>query len=183
VGAAYYQDAIAEAIKLFKFKGRLRLAEPLAELMIERAEEELADERYDYVMPVPLYKVRERARGYNQALLLAEAILPTFAGSAIDQSLMRIRPTRTQSKLKSEGERRENVRGAFTLEEGAHLKGKTILLVDDVVTSGGTANECAAVLRRAGVAHVDVLAVALAVTTLPLTGHNEGSTEKGADHG
>jgi len=169
LGAAHYQDAIAEAIKLFKFHDRTQLAGPLAELMLEAADRELDMDGYHFIIPVPLYRVRERARGYNQSLLLAEEIAPYFEGAAIDHALKRIRPTKTQSRLKSEAERRENVRGAFAVDNGDRLKGKKILLIDDVVTTGVTVNECAAVLRRHGVEHVDVLAVALAVKQRPLT--------------
>lgn len=165
VGAAYYQDAIAEAVKLFKFGDRSFLAGPLAELMAECACRELHVESYDYLVPVPLYPVRRRARGYNQSELLARALIPEFPHAALDQSLKRIRPTRTQSLIKSDAERRDNVRGAFAVRHGEHLVRKQVLLIDDVVTSGGTVNECAAVLRRAGVTRVDVLSAALAVTT------------------
>lgn len=165
VGAAYYQDAVEQAIKLFKFQGRRRLAGPLAELMAEAAERELGEVHYDWVAPVPLYRVRQRERGYNQAALLADAVMAAFPDARRAEPVARIRPTQTQSLLKSEQARRENVRGAFAMTEGARVKGAQVLLIDDVVTTAGTVNECAAVLRRAGAAAVDVLSVALAVTT------------------
>lgn len=168
-GAATYQDAIARAIRLFKFNGKVRLAEPLAELMREAAERDLDTERYTHIIPVPLYPVRGRERGFNQSRLLADCVLPTFPNATIDESLRRVRPTRTQSRLASEAERKANVRGAFDVIDGAQLKGATVLLIDDVVTSRGTANECARVLRQAGVERVDVLAVALAIHTRQMT--------------
>jgi len=165
VGAAYYQDAIAEAVKLFKFSDRPFLAAPLAEIMADCAQRELDVDSYDFLVPVPLYPVRQRARGYNQSELLARALMSEFPGATLDHSLKRIRPTRTQSLIKSDSERRSNVRGAFAVRDDAQLVHKQVLLIDDVVTSGGTVNECAAVLRRAGVRRVDVLSAALAVTT------------------
>lgn len=161
-GAALYDGAVKEAIHLFKFYDKIRLARPLGKLMAEFAQQEMECGRYDYIVPVPLYRVRKRERGYNQSLLLADEVSHVFPNATVSQPIDRIRPTRTQSSLKSESERRKNVQGAFAVNENAHLKGKVVLLVDDVVTTGGTASECAVRLRRAGAADVDVLCVALA---------------------
>ncbi len=157
--AARFEDAIEQAIKLFKFSGKRRLAGPLSELLEAFILEEMADYACDLVIPVPLHPVRQRDRGYNQSLLLADQILPLFPGARLDQSLKRIRPTRTQSRLSGK-ERAANVQGAFAVV-GDPPKGQRILLVDDVVTTAGTVTECARVLRKAGASHVDVLAVAL----------------------
>lgn len=162
-GAAQYDGAVAEAIKLLKFNDKLRLAGPLGELMAEFAREYIDCEAYDCLTPVPLYKVRERERGFNQSRLLAKAILPEFPNARLDESLRRIRPTKVQSRLTGETERRANVAGAFAVQDDT-LAGKTVLLIDDVVTTGGTVAECAAALKRAGVAVVDVFAAALAGT-------------------
>lgn len=163
-GATYYQDSIAHAIKLFKFHDKPRLATVLAELMAEFAVAEMDCASYDYLIPVPLHNVRERDRGFNQSQYLAKEVLSVFENAEIDESLKRIRPTRIQSRLKNEKERKANIRGAFAVTGGEHLGGKTVLLLDDVVTTSGTASECARALKRVGVEHVDVLAVALAVT-------------------
>lgn len=162
-GAAYYQDAVEEAIKLFKFHDKPRLAGPLAELMADTAEQELECEAYEYLVPVPLHRVRARARGYNQSRLLALEILETFPSASLDESLVRVRPTRVQSRITDEAERRVNVRDAFAVVDGDHLRDASVLLVDDVVTSAGTVAACSEMLRASGVREVDVLAVALAV--------------------
>jgi ComF family protein len=162
-GAAYYADAIEGAIKLLKFHEKRRLAGPLGEVMAAFATEELDCARYDYLVPVPLHRVRERDRGYNQSRLLAEAVLPVFPRAVLDESLRRMRPTRTQSLTVSAKQRLENVAGAFHVVNGGHLRGKRVLLIDDVVTTRGTVVECTRALREAGVAEVDVLAAALAV--------------------
>ncbi|MDQ1255589.1 MAG: hypothetical protein QG656_181 [Candidatus Hydrogenedentes bacterium] len=160
-GAAEYDGAIAEAIKWLKFHDKRRLVQPLAELMTDFAAREMEPEVYDVLIPVPLYKVRERDRGFNQSRLLAQAILDAFPNATLDESLRRIRPTKVQSRLTSETERRANVAGAFAVQ-GDALRGKTVLLIDDVVTSGGTISECARALNRTQVAAVDVFATALA---------------------
>lgn len=159
-GAALYEGAVAEAIKLFKFSDKQRLAGPLGEVMTEFARTHVHCGAYDYVVPVPLYKLRERDRGFNQARLLAQSVLPVFPNAQLDESLRRIRPTKIQSRLGSEAERQANVVGAFAVQ-GDSLARKTVLLVDDVVTTGGTITECARALRRAGVGVVDVFAAAL----------------------
>jgi len=160
-GAALYDGAIEEAVKLLKFYDKRRLAGPLGALMADFAARELECDRYDYLIPVPLHRVRERDRGFNQSRLLAIEVLAVFPNARLDESLRRIRPTRVQSRLKSPEERRANIRGAFAVE-GDRLTGKRVLLVDDVVTTGGTIAECARALRRARIERVDVLAAALA---------------------
>jgi len=160
VGAAYYADAVGEAIKLFKFQGKRRVAEPLAEMMVEFSERELDVELYTAIVPVPLYKVRHRERGFNQAELWARGIAEAFPDAEVKAYLERIRPTRIQSRLTSAKERLKNVRGAF--EATGEVRGHRVLLIDDVVTTGGTVTECARVLRKAGAESVDVFATALA---------------------
>ena len=159
-GAALYEGAVAEGIKLLKFHDKQRLAKPLGALLFEHAVAHLDTGAYDLLAPVPLHRVRLRERGYNQSALLAEEVVPAFPHAVVWHGLQRIRPTRTQSKLAGK-RRRENVKGAFAVT-GDEAAGKRILLIDDVVTSGGTVEECAKALLRAGASQVDVLAVALA---------------------
>ena len=160
-GAVAYDGAIAEAIKLLKFHDRTAIAGLLADIMVEFAEREMDCAQYDDLVPVPLHRVRRRGRGFNQALLLAKRLLPAFPSARLNESLLRIRPTRTQSTIKDHKERRENVVGAFAVRREEHFESRTVLLIDDVVTSGGTVSECTRALKRAGAAHVDVFAVAL----------------------
>jgi len=164
-GTVQYDGAISLAIRLFKFQGKQKLREPLAALMVEFALREMPPDGYDCIVPVPLYKTRRRERGFNQSLLLAEVLArDAFPGAALDESLKRIRPTRAQSRLKPE-QRTLNVRGAFAVA-GEALKGKRVLLVDDVITTGDTITECAKALRRAGAQEVDAFAVALAFSRI-----------------
>ncbi|HPO17451.1 MAG TPA: ComF family protein [Candidatus Hydrogenedentes bacterium] len=163
-GAAEFDGAVALGIKLFKFYGRERMVKPLTDLLKDYIRREMDPEAYDVLVPVPLHRVRERSRGYNQSRLLAQGVLGEFSGASLDESLRRIRPTRTQSLLTGPV-REANIRGAFAVM-GYSLTGKGVLLVDDVVTTGGTVQECARVLHRAGVKWVDVLAVALTVSGL-----------------
>lgn len=171
--ACDYAGAIAEAIKLLKFNARPLLSVPLAEELVDYAEREMAAEVYDAIVPVPLHRVRRRARGYNQAELIAVHAARAFPGASMELSLRRVRPTHVQSRLTSASARRENVRGAFAVDRDRTFKGQRVLLVDDVVTTGGTVAECARALTRAGAALVDVLAVA---TRAGRNDYNEGTT-------
>ena len=95
--------------------------------------------------------------------LLAREVLPYFPGARLNESLRRIRPTRVQSKLADRKERLSNVVGAFAVDLSESFDGRTVLLIDDVVSTGGTVSECASALNRAGAARVDVLAAGLPV--------------------
>lgn len=159
--AAHYDAAVAEAIQLLKFHGKRRLAAPLGEMMAEFAFEEFQDEPVDVLAPVPLHRVRQRARGFNQAALLAQHLAEAL-GIPTTDALYRLRPTRVQSLLE-ETERHKNIVGAFAVRDGHPFRDARVLLIDDVVTTGSTVSECAAALRRAGAREVCVFAAAHAV--------------------
>ncbi len=166
-GATVYEGAIAEAIKLLKFNQRERLVEPLAELMREFAESYMDVDHYDVLVPVPLYRVRQRDRGFNQAERLARAIAPGFPSAVVSEGLKRARPTRVQSRMAQSKERTRNMRDAFVVLGDIDLQDRSILLVDDVVTTGATVQECARMLKAAGAGSVDTLATAVARRNQP----------------
>jgi len=112
------------------------------------------------LIPVPLHADRLRERGYNQALELARPLARRFAIPLRDDVLARTRTTPAQSNLDAI-ERRKNLRGAFSVVEGATLPAH-VAVVDDVMTTGATLHECTRTLLRAGVARVDVWALARA---------------------
>ncbi len=153
-------DPLKSVLQRYKYNPDVSLARPLRVLLMERSP--LAVDTYDVVMPVPLHPQRLRWRGFNQAQLLARP-LARAAGVALDCfSLQRVRPTRPQVEL-DETERRRNVARAFQVVRPQRVDGKRVLLVDDVLTTGATVEECSRVLRRAGAAAVDVLVLARAV--------------------
>ena len=161
-GAAHYADAIGEAVRLLKFNDKRRLVQPLVEVMTRFAQENIRVNEYQLVIPVPLYKIRLRERGFNQAQLLAQGVLPCFPNAQIDEGLTRIRPTLVQSRTSSSKERRKNIAGAFAMcGEHTALDGQCVLLIDDVSTTRATIEECALVLRRAGAERVDAFVAAL----------------------
>jgi ComF family protein len=148
-----------EALHAFKFRGRRALAAPLGDLLAELAPPVLPGPAADLLVPVPLHPRRERERGFNQALLLARRLGRVWARQVGGDVLVRSVATRPQTDLSAD-ERRANVRGAFVLRHPEAVAGRHVVLVDDIMTTGATAAECAACLRRAGAASVGVLTVA-----------------------
>jgi len=164
---AYYQSGatlphpLNEAIQHFKYYRSLSTGKVLATLGAMNFPFDGRD--YDLIVPVPLHAQRLRWRGFNQSLILSHAIGLAHSIPVDPFLLRRIRSTVPQTQL-SESERRANVRGAFATHSVERLKEKRVLLVDDVYTSGATAEECTKVLRRGGAEIVDVFTLARAVT-------------------
>jgi len=147
-------------LQRYKYTPDVTLARPLGRLLTERCP--LAVQDYSVVIPVPLHVSRLRSRGFNQSQLLAR-LLARQAGVRMDPfSLERVRPTRPQVEL-DHAERQRNVRHAFKVCRPERIRNQRILLVDDVFTTGATADECSRELRRAGAVAVDVLTLARAV--------------------
>jgi len=157
--AAPYLDPLRSALHAFKFHGKRALARPLADLVVEQCAPGLPAQA-DALVPVPLAPARERERGFNQAALLAERVGQALARPVKTRWLGRARPTRPQSELTAD-ERRRNVRGAFRAAPA--VDGHHVLMIDDVLTTGATAAECARALRAAGARMVGVLTVARVV--------------------
>jgi len=155
--AAEYEGAARDALHAFKFHGKRALARPLAALLLEQWGPALAAAGLDALVPVPLGRARERERGFNQAALVAERLAGTLGVPLRPRWLVRARATQPQSDLGA-AERRANVRGAFAADTA--VAGRHVVIVDDVLTTGATAAECARMLRAAGAARVGVLTVA-----------------------
>lgn len=150
-----YHDAIQTLIHMLKYRGYHALAEPLGrELARILPDCELPEPAV--IIPVPLHKRRLRERGYNQSLLLAQVVQQQSHWPLWPEVLQRQRPTVPQARL-SRAQRSRNLAGAFAVRDGDRLNGRTVLLVDDVLTTGHTLNECARTLRAAGAAEVHTL--------------------------
>lgn len=143
--AFLYEGRVRDAVHSFKYGGRVTLGVPLARLMIETI---ALSETPDVVVPVPLHRERLRSRGYNQSLLLARAASRIISAPVDRLHLRKTRLTADQVDLTAR-EREENVRGAFEADASA-FKDKTVLLIDDVLTTGSTVRECSKMLSKAG---------------------------------
>ena len=158
-----YDDASKSLILGFKHGDRLDRAPAFAR-WLERTGRPLLVET-DMIVPVPLHRWRLWKRRYNQAAILAER-LARLCGRPHDPLLLeRKRATPSQGEMPSAKARRRNVLGAFRVPPGktAQVRGRNILLVDDVFTTGATLNACARALKRAGAARVDALTLARVV--------------------
>ena len=153
-------DPIGLLVRGIKYERRRGLATTLGELVARRFP--FDRDAHDLIAPVPLHIERLRDRGFNQSLLLARSLARLVTARLDPALLVRVRDTPPQVGL-SEAERRVNVRRAFALRGGRTVKNLRVLLVDDVCTSTATARACAAALRDAGAASVDVLVAARAL--------------------
>jgi ComF family protein len=153
--AASYGGAVRDAVHALKFGGRRSLARPLGDLIVEQCAGAFGVP--DALVPVPLGRARERERGFNQAVLLAEQLGERLGISVRPRWLVRLRTTAPQSDLTA-AERRGNVAGAFAAASA--VAGRDVVVIDDVITTGATVGECARALHAAGARRVGVLAVA-----------------------
>lgn len=145
--AIYDKGPLKEMIHHLKYTGYKSFAEDLGHLIFLRLNKKIPPGKI-LVVPVPLHPKKESERGFNQAELIAEYFSKKLklSGACV---LVRTKETETQVKL-DRNERLKNLKGAFACRDKKTVKGKTILLVDDVTTTGATLNECAKVLLESG---------------------------------
>lgn len=159
-----YEGILRRAVHRLKYGHKRFLGELLGRLLAEVVREDAALCRAEVVVPVPLYVTRRRTRGFNQAEVLARALAGSSGLPVYCDVLLKIRRTAPQTGL-SRPLRRENLRGAFVVRDPAVLRGRRVLLVDDVLTTGATATECSRELLSAGAGGVVVVTVAGADVT------------------
>lgn len=143
----------------FKYGNALWLTADIADLMLGALQTGFEWARIDAVIPVPLYRTRLRERTYNQALVLAKSLARRIDRRVDGESLRRVRATATQTHYNSR-QRSENIAGAFSVVRPQWIAGRTLLLVDDVMTTGATLGECAKELKKNGAATVLALSAA-----------------------
>lgn len=170
-----YSDPLRTAILLLKFQRRERLGRRLGELLasVWSAHAEFSGTERPVLVPVPLHRARQRERGFNQAEVLARSLERRFRAApggrrrhVETRCLLRIRPTAPQTGLNFR-QRVENVRGVFRVIAPDSVRGRTIVLVDDVMTTGATLSSCARALKQAGAERVLALTLARATPQFP----------------
>jgi ComF family protein len=154
-----YEGVLRVAVHELKYRARRRVAGRISDAMMGEASVRSVLAGAEALVPVPLHPRRQRKRGFNQSELLADALGRRAGIVVAAQALVRRQDTRSQTGL-SAAARRANVRGAFAVRRRAQVAGRTVVLVDDVLTTGATASACAQVLRAAGAREVRLLTAA-----------------------
>ena len=154
-----YTGLIRAQIHQFKFRGNKALGKRLGDDMAYRLSECFLDTEFDLVAFVPMHKKAKKERGYNQSEILAKRVAEKFFIPCEDV-LCKVGETSKQHKLTAE-ERIKNIKGAFALKGNADIKGKVILLCDDVKTTGATLKECEKVLYEGGASKVCTFTLAV----------------------
>jgi len=155
-----YEGITRELIHKFKYQNRDYLSRTLGRIIIDFIRQEHITLSFcDLVIPVPLHNAKLREREFNQAELLARQIAREFSLPVSTSNLWRKKYRKPQVELKEE-KRKENIQGCFGLRNPAEVRGKNIILVDDVLTTGATCSEAASVLKAAGAFSVWVLTLA-----------------------
>ncbi|MBE5996492.1 MAG: ComF family protein [Lachnospiraceae bacterium] len=155
-GAFVYDGAVRDALLALKFRGKKEYADVLGEMTAEEAGEFLREQKIVLFLPVPMHRKKQKFRGYNQAGVLADAISFHTGIPVLKNTLVRTRGTSAMKTLGVQ-ERRENLRGAFLVRDPLPVRGKKICLIDDIYTTGATADGCAEACFAAGAAGVCVL--------------------------
>ena len=155
-----FDDHYQKLVHRFKYEKKIHLGRRLARRLAESISEDKCYSGCDMVIPVPLHRARERERGFNQSEVLAEGISRAMEISLAKDILKRKKNTKDQTYLNAQ-QRAENVKGAFVVRQPERVSGKNVILVDDVMTTGATLNECARMLQKVGA--TGILAATLSV--------------------
>ena len=157
VSPLYYEGHVRDSLLRYKFGGLRMYAQVYGEFLAKCIDENGIS--CDSITWVPLSRRRLRQRGYDQARLLAEE-LARHTGLPCEPMLRKIRHNRAQSSTGNAKRRRENVKGVYAPYPGAEIRGRSVLLVDDIVTTGATLSACAAVLKQSGVREIAAVTLA-----------------------
>ena len=149
----FYKSPVREGIHNLKYREFKRSAEYLAKEMIDAIERDFSDEEPDFITCVPMSKGRKKQKSYNQSNYLIRHISKAFGMKPTFNLIIKTKDTPTQVNLRH-NERLTNLKGAFTANKKYNIKGKTILLCDDIITTGSTLSECTKALKKAGAARV-----------------------------
>lgn len=156
----YYKDNVRKSILRYKFSGRRSYAPAFGRLLALKLQKEHLED-FDVLTWVPLAPIRRMQRGYDQVALLADAVGKELGITPV-KTLRKVRNTPPQSGIGDAARRRANVLGAYKITDPELVRGKRILILDDVITTGATVSECARVLLTAGAKEVFCAALAVA---------------------
>jgi len=156
----YYKDDVRSSLLRYKFSGRRHYAVTYGKLLAMKLQTSRLDD-FDVLTFVPVGFLRRLRRGYDQCDLLARQVAAQLGVKAV-RALKKIRNTPPQSGFSDAAKRRANVLGAYKVTDVQAIRGKRVLLLDDIITTGATASECAKILLAAGAKEVNCAAIAVA---------------------
>lgn len=156
-----YKNGLRDAIHEMKYNGKPQIGKTLGKLLSLYLDSSILKSPISLVIPVPLHTKRLKSRGYNQSIIIARCLSQTFHVDLDFTSLIRSVNTDPQVELPMD-RRRKNVKNAFSVINKENIRGREVVLVDDVATTGSTLNECSRVLRKAGARRVFCVVVARA---------------------
>jgi ComF family protein len=156
-----FDDPLRTLIHQLKYRSRWPLAEQLADRLLQQPAMQTLMKQTDLLISVPLHRLRQVARGYNQAEVIAHR-LARRCGLRLVHPVVRLKRTRTQTQIRSLAVRRSNLRDAFVLVRPEQVRGQRVVIVDDVMTSAATLLTLARTLRRADPAGISACVLAVA---------------------
>ena len=154
-----YQERIRKLILNYKFNGKSYLYKTIVNFLLKNEKFFQILKSYDTIIPVPISKKRRKERGYNQSELIAREIAKRAKINYNNQSLLKTKNIIEQSKLNKE-QRQKNIQGVYQIRNHKKITNKKILLIDDIYTTGSTANECSKILEQANPKKIGVLTIA-----------------------
>lgn len=148
----YNDEFIKKAIWMLKYRGIKQVAEPLAELMHQRLFKDIKHRVSNnwLIIPIPLSEKRLRERGFNQSELISKHLSEKLSLPLVNNVLYKIKETLSQVSLKNREQRLNNIKGSFAVKNPHLIEGKTIILIDDVTTTGATLKEARKILKQKG---------------------------------
>lgn len=157
-----YEGPLKVCIKNFKYQGRINLLKEFEELVHDFSRKNnVSPDEFDLIVPVPLHPAKRFRRGYNQSELISKVLSKEFSRPVFSRALLKTKNTLPQTGL-SKKMRKQNLKNSFVACDKARLSGKSILLVDDIMTTGTTLEACAKELKRAGAKRVSGFTLARA---------------------
>ena len=152
-GAFVYDGTVRDALLALKFRGKKEYADALGQMTAKEAEPFLKKWNVEMLLPVPMHPAKQRKRGFNQAEALAVSIGRCISLPVVRNVLVRTRGTEAMKALEAE-DRKRNLRSAFRVNHAEKIRGKNICLIDDIYTTGATADACAEACSAAGASRV-----------------------------
>jgi ComF family protein len=178
----HYEALLRDALIRFKFYGALHLSRTLSHILVETFDRHFGSDEIDLIVPVPLHRRKLLERGFNQVAVLS-ARLAGSTGLPLDRfALRKVKDTPPQVGLRR-AQRVANLRNSFAVRDSGKIRGKSILLVDDVATTGSTIMEAAKTLMRGGASDVSALVLALRTTDSIVAASVGPNSYEEANHG